>query len=278
LASGSLPWQLGKFILMWLLLSLAYVYPSYLFWMGERRLRVLILALVAPLAINLYFALIWLGTDRQRFMPSLLSVIALGALSAGDLLKRVARPRWMALALAGAVLFIALVNYFEVLRPTQARFRRLASEWASARPFLTSRDLLVTFGRDMNYHALMLAYGGSPYLTLTNDETYYQWDRPDWQAHFHAAVREAAARGGRVFVMDRVVLGVNPVAAAWSEKQHPRPTVRGFAGFLRSAYCVTPGFRVGEFEYFELNWRAQPCPPGALGAEVAAEPRAEEPR
>jgi len=278
LAIGSLPWQLGKFIFIWLLLLLAYAYPFFLFWNADRRLRVLILALAAPLAINIYFALIWLGTDRQRFMPSLLSVIALGTLSTGDLLKRFPRPRWVALALGAAVLLVALVNYFEVLRPTQARFRRLAAEWASAHSFLTPGDLLVTFGRDVNYHALMLAYGTAPYLTLTNDETYYQWDQPDWQVRFHAAVREAWQRGGRVFVMDRIAFGVNPVSAAWSEKQHPRPTVREFAAFLRSAYCVTLGFRVGQFEYFELNWRAQPCPPRALSARLEAEPPSEAPR
>lgn len=252
---GSMTWQMSKFIFIWLLLIFVYLYPWVMFKRASRRQRTLILALYIPLAINMFFALGWLGTDLQRFLPTMLSQIGLGALAVEDLLCRVSRPRMVG-ALAFTILtFIAAVNLTESVLPSQREFTVLPEQMKAIRPYVGRGDLLVTFGRDLDntYNTACMFYADTNCITLTNDGFTYNWDRPDWRAAFDQQLRDTRHRGARLFVCDRLAIGYNPSQAAWSEKQHPRPTVRQFAEFLRTDYCVTPAFYLGSLQYFEVK-------------------------
>ena len=263
---GSLPWQLSKFFLVWILLVPIYLYPLWLMWSPRSIPRGVIFALYAPFIVNFVFALGWLGTDLQRFMPTFPSLIALGAISAQDWMRRARKPRLWGAAICAALAFIAADNLVESNLRTQRQLRDLAGQMKAIDPFTHPADLVANFGRDLSvtYQTMTRYYGGAIALTLTNDNTYYDWDSPKWQENVAKLVRERRALGGRVFLMDRVVLGVNPVQAAWSEKQHAKPTVREFAAHVRAAYCVLPGFSIGPDAYFELRENTGSCPAGAL--------------
>lgn len=263
---ASLPWQLGKFALVWLLLVLVYLYPLWMLRAADAPMRMLIGALYVPLAINMIFALGWLGTDEQRFLPTMFSQFALAALSAKDLLARVPQPRLLAGALVAALVFIAGVNLVEIELPSQRQYIVLEAEMKAVQPLIQTADVAFNFGRDIdvNYLTLSNYYFSTRFINTTTDVTAYAWDRADWKDYFIKRLRTAEAKGGRVFVMDRMALGGNPPEAAWSEKQHPRPTVREFSEFLRSEYCVVPVFQLRGNEYFRVAAKDAACPANAL--------------
>ncbi len=271
LRMASLRWQLAKFALVWTLLLLVYVYPLAMLGKAGTEQRIVILALFVPLAINMVFALGWLGSDVQRFMPSMFSQFALGALAVQHWLARTRWPRLVAGALIASLLFIAADNLRESLLPSQIRYQRLAEQMKSIRPYVKPPDLLVTFGRDVSitYLTMIRYYAGPHFLTTTNDGSTYNWDRNDWREHFAERVKTPGQRAGRFFLMDRMALGLNPPRAAWSEVQHPHPTVKEFAAFVQSEFCLTPAFHIGSSQYFEVARKTTPCPAGALvpGAE-----------
>ncbi len=263
---ASLPWQFGKFALVWLLLVLVYLYPLWMLRAAGTRMRILIGALYMPLAINMVFALGWLGTDEQRFLPTMLSQFALAALAMQDLLARVPQPRLLAGAIVAALVFIAGVNLLEVELPSQRQYIVLEAEMKAVQPLVKPVDVGINFGRDIdvNYMTLSNLHLGTRFINTTNDPNSYAWDRADWKDYFNTRLRAAEAKGGRVFVMDRMALGVNPPEAAWSEKQHPRPTVREFSEFLRREYCVIPVFQLRGSEYFRIAAKDAACPANAL--------------
>ncbi|MBI1749145.1 MAG: hypothetical protein HY234_02590 [Acidobacteria bacterium] len=271
---ASLPWQLGKFVLVWLLLAPVYLYPLYLMWKGDTRMRILCGALYVPLAINMYFSVGWLGSDVQRFMPSMLSQYVFGALAVQDLLRRVPRPRLLAGMLVACLAFIAADNFVESLLPSQRRYMVLEAEMKTVRPFLKPDDLPVNFGRDasITYLTMTNLYGGARFLNTTNDYTKYAWDRTDWMNYFNEKVKTVESRGGRAFVMDRLALGQNPPEAAWSEKQHPRPSLKQFASFLQNEYCLLPSFQIEGRRYFQLSPRTSGCPASALAPAAENRP------
>jgi hypothetical protein len=145
----------------------------------------------------------------------------------------------------------------------------LAAAMRSIRPYTRPNDLMINFGRDLpiSYQTMTRYYGGAMFLTATNDAPTYDWDRADWQQNLERIRLETEARGGRMLVMDRLALGMNPVSAAWSERQHPNPTVKQFAAYLRSRYCVIPALYVGQQCYYHVAAREGSCPAGALAEE-----------
>lgn len=263
---GSFPWEFSKFVFVWVLLILVYLYPLWLFWRAGWQRRTLIALLYLPLAINMYFALGWLGSDVQRFMPTMFSQFALAALCVQDLLGRMRRPRLYGAALVGCLVFIAGANLVESLLPSQQNHIKLAAAMRSIRPYTRPTDLMINFGRDLpiSYQTMTRFYGGAMFLTATNDAPTYDWDRADWKNEIERIRRRTESSGGRLFVIDRLALGLNPVSAAWSERQHPNPTVRQFAGHLRTRYCVLPAFFVGDQRYYRVAERFGACPADAL--------------
>jgi hypothetical protein len=269
---GNFPWQLSKFVFVWLLLALVYVVPIYLLSKSGTDTRKRIVAMLLPVAATMYFAILWLGTDRQRFMPVFVSEVLLAGWSVQELLKRVSRPRMLAALLTASVVFIAGCNLLEVKLPTQTRFLVLRGEWSPLKLILRKSDLVIDFGRDFDYQPLITYYANAGFLNVSNEKQFYDWDHPEWQRNFHRIVEQRMAGGGRVFVLERLALGHRPLEAAWSEKLHPRPTVAEFAAYLRASYCVVSGFQMGRFQYFELRPASQPCPPGSLKPEPIPPP------
>ena len=269
---GYFPWQFGKFVLVWLMLMLVYLYPVWLFWKASWLRRTLIVLLYLPLAINMFFALGWLGSDVQRFMPSMLSQFTLGALSFQDLLVRVRRPRLVGGALAASLVFVAGVNLTESLLPSQVAHLELKATMSAIQPYTRPADIMLNFGRDLpiSYQTATRYYGGARALTATNDVTKFDWDRRDWRDEIERIRRRAESQGGRLLVMDRLAEGHNPVSAAWTEKQHPRPTVRQFAQHLRERYCVVPLFDMGAGRYYRLADRSSACPADSLPSSLEA--------
>ncbi len=261
LAMASLPWLATKFVFVWILLLLCYIGPFFLFRRAEWSTRALIVALYVPLAMNFWFGLGWLGTDVQRFMPTMLSQFVLAALVVQWLLRRVSYPRALAWVLTACVVFIAADNLIESLLPSQRRYIALERQMSELKPYLRSNDLLVSFGRDVTISYLtMSAYHAGAYgLNLTNDHTRWNWDRPEWRQALSQVFETTWSRGGRVFVMDRLAEGFNPPAAAWNERQHPAPTVQEIAAFLRSDYCSHPVLQLESARYYMVWRRSQGC-------------------
>jgi hypothetical protein len=259
---ASFPWQAAKFGLVWVLLLSVYVYPLWIWRQARRWLKSVIFALYVPLAINMWFGLGWLGSDVQRFMPTMLSQFALAAISIQYLLSRVPRPRVVAGILVACIGFIAANNFLESLLPSQRRYIVLERELSGLRPYLRENDLFVTFGRDFTISsaAMSVYYGGVHYLNLTNDITRWHWDSTAWNTSFDEVIRSTWAEGGRVYIMDRLAHGLNPPVAAWNEEQHPKPTLGDFGRFLTEGYCVVPAFVIESSEYFAVVPKQPRCP------------------
>jgi hypothetical protein len=257
---GSLPWQLGKFILVWLLALPIYLYAPLAFRRAGPERRVLLFCFFVPLALNGVFALLWLGSDQQRFLPSLPNLVVLGAFAAQDWLARLRRPQVAAGALLAALAFIAAVNYAEGIRPRQREFREYSAVMKQVAGRAGENDFVIFFGRDLSitYRTMVRYFIGVPFVNL-NDEAYFKWERADWAQQLEGFIQPVLARGGRVFVIDRLALGNNPVAAAWSEKQRPKPTVKDISLYLRAHYCLTPGWNIGEVSYWQLAPRDASC-------------------
>jgi len=228
------------------------------------------------LAINILFALGWLGTDLQRFLPTMLSQIGLGAVAMQDLLGRVPRPRLLGALAVLSLVFVAGDNLLESLLPSQREYTVLAEQMKAIRPNVHRADWLITFGKDLNgddtYDRLVLFYTHAESFSVTNDAYTYSWDRPDWQGGFASLLDRAAKGGGRLFVIDRLVLGFNPPEAAWSEHQHAHPTVKQFSQFLQSKYCFTPAFQIGKTEYFEVLANKPACSPALAANQPVMQP------
>ncbi len=273
-ALASFHWQFGKFIFTWVLLVLVYLYPLLMLRRTSVEKRLLIALLYVPLAINMFFALAWLGSDEQRFMPSMFSQFALGALAVQDLLPSMRRPRLLAAPLLLSVAFIAGDNLLEALLPSQTAHLRLAAEMKAIRPYVREKDLLLDFGREFpsSFHPMIQYYAGAKYLPLIGDIAVWNWDRPDWGGATHQLMEKTWQRGGRVFVMDRLALGLNPPEAIWSDKQHPRPSAPEFGRFLRETFCVTPAFHLGKFRYYQVEPRGPSCPATILESATARLP------
>lgn len=263
---GSFPWQLAKYVFVWSILGAIYLRSLWLAFRGAPQIRLLVLAFAIPLLITLVFAFGWLGTDLQRFAPAMPSLVVLGALCVQQWMPTLRSPRSFAVVAWACLVFIAVDNLVESNLRSRAYISEVAEQMEAIRPLTRNSDLLVNFGRDfpVTYQTMTRYYGGASSLTLTNDGVFYDWDSPLWKEEIQKYVEKHKKMGGRVFMMDRVVEGVNPVEAAWSEKQHGKPTVREFAQYLRSQYCVLPAFKVGRQAYFELRENAGACPVGSL--------------
>jgi hypothetical protein len=162
-----------------------------------------------------------------------------------------------------SLIFMAGVNMFEWVLPLQREYTALAEQAKAIRSYVQRGDLLVTFGRDLSgddtYDRMVLFYADADTFTVTNDAYAYNWDLPDWQANFASVLYRVQKSGGALFVVDRLALGFNPPHAAWSERQHPYPTVRKFSRFLQTEYRVTPAFYLGSSQYFRVEQPKANC-------------------
>ena len=261
---GSLPWLLAKFVLAWAVLIPIYFYPLFAFRRAAADRQVILACFFAPLALNLVFALLWLGSDQQRFLPSLLSLVVLGALALESLLSSLANrasARKFAIAVALIVVgFFAGDNLVEGTLRDQRQFTVLAGEMQAAQGSVNENDFILLFGRDFSvtYHTMVAYYLGPSYLDM-DDVAFYDWTGPNWRRQLASYIEPPLSRGGRVFVVDRLALGLNPVSAAWSEVQRPHPSVREVSRFLRDNYCLHPAWSIGPTAFWQLERRGAAC-------------------
>ena len=264
IADGSLGWELSKFTLAWLMLVPVYAYPLMAFGAAPSQRKVVLAAFFTPLAVNLVFALLWLGSDEQRFLPSLINVVVLGAIgySAALVHYRDSKPKRQKFVTGtlAILLFVAAINLVDGVLRQQREFTHLSQEMERARGAANENDFVVFFGRDISptYETMMAYYLGPSYLDM-GDESFYHWGRPDWATQLSSRIEPVLARGGRVFVVDRLALGLNPVSAAWSEVQRPYPKVKDIALFLRTRFCVTPAWHIGTDSYWQVAPRTPAC-------------------
>jgi hypothetical protein len=259
---GFLPWQLGKYIFAWLLLAAIYLYPLLAFSRAFRQKRVVLLSFGVALLPNLAFALLWLGEAPARFLPSLLSLVVFGAMALEDALGRLRLRRYLAASVGIGLLLIAAVNLVEGIHPMQIYYSALTQRMEKADGKGGPKDLVLTFGRDFTetYHMMLRYYfGPGSCQSLTNDGFTYNWDRADWQQELVRMARERTEGGGHVFIDERLARGLNPVSAAWSEVQHPRPTIREVSEFFRSNFCLEPAWHIGSAEYWRLDAPSAHC-------------------
>lgn len=271
LAVGSLPRQMSRFVVAWVLVAPLYLYPILAFPRAAPKRRALLVAFFLPLAVNMGFALAWLGSDQQRFQPSLVSLGVLGAFAVTSLLEYLRNNiRWRRLAVAtilSLLAFVSGVNLFDGVLREQREFTALADEMKQVRGAADTRDFVVFFGRDLSvtYHTMLTYYLGPSYVDL-GDETFFHWESPNWAHQLASRIDPVLARHGRVFVVDRLALGVNPISAAWSEVQRPHPTVREIGAFLHAKYCLKPAWKIGPNVYWQVERRTDPCNVGISGA------------
>lgn len=264
LETGSFPWEMSKFVVAWILVAPLYLYPFLAFPRAAPAGKVLLASFFLPLAVNMAFALAWLGSDLHRFQPSILSLGVLGALGAISLLERLrehpARRRLVIAAILAVLVFVAVVNLFDGVLREQRKYTALAQEMERNRGAANEHDLVVFFGRDFSetYFEMVSYYLGPPFFDM-NDDFYFHWGHPDWVNQLSSHFDPVLARGGRVFVVDRLALGVNPASAEWSEVQRPYPKVKDIASFLRRNYCLTPGWRIGSVTYWQVSSLTPSC-------------------
>ena len=258
---GSLPWQLTKFLLAWLLALPIYLYPILAFRHSSREKKVILVSFTVPLLLNLIFALGFMGSDAERFLPSFGSLAVLGALGLGRSTMQLRWRHTLSVLPAAVLAFIAGVNLVEGALAEKHYFTGLARQMKDAAGHAGPRDFVFFFGRDFShtYCTMLRYYVGASYLNLSADLAFPAWDRPDWQQELTADVARARAEGGRVFVVDRLALGENPISAAWSEVQHPKPTVQEVTYFLRTNFCLTPAWNIGPTAYWQLAPRTLSC-------------------
>jgi hypothetical protein len=267
LAIGSLPWQLAKFALAWAVLIPIYLYPLLAFRRAASDRRAILACFFIPLALNLIFALLWLGSDEQRFLPSLLSLVVLGALGLESLLGSLANRAGARKSAVAVVLivagFFAGDNLAEGTLREQRQFTVLAQEMQAVQGRVNENDFILFFGRDFSitYHTMVAYYLGPSYIDM-GDAAYYDWTGPNWRRQLASYIEAPLSGRGRVFVVDRLALGLNPVSAAWSEIQRPHPTVREVSQFLRDNYCLHPAWSIGPTAFWQLERRSAACATG----------------
>jgi hypothetical protein len=274
---GSFPWEAGKFIVAWILVAPLYLYPLLVFRRAGSGRQAVLASFFLPLAVNVIFGLAWLGSDQQRFQPSFPSLAVLGALSAASLLEHLREKlRWRRAAVAAILsllAFVAGVNLIDGVLREQREFTVLAQDMEHARGSTGENDFVIFFGRDLSvtYHTMLSYYLGPAYVDL-DDEAYFHWERADWAQQLASRINPVLSRGGRVYVVDRLALGVNPISAAWSEVQRPYPKVKDIAGFLGDHYCLTPGWRIESISYWRVSPKTSPCPPAPGASQAGVHP------
>lgn len=258
---GSLPWQSTKFVLALLLVLPIYLYPILAFRRSSCKKKIILVSFSVPLLLNLIFALGFMGSDVERFLPSFGCLAVLGALRLRGSTMQLRWRHTLSVLLAVALAFIAGVNLVEGALAEKRYFTGLARELKDAAGHPGPRDFVFFFGRDFShtYCTMLHYYLGASYLNLSANLAFPYWDRPDWQEELTAYIARGRAEGGRVFVVDRLALGENPISAAWSEVQHPKPTVREVTYFLRTSFCLTPAWKIGPTAYWQLAPRTLSC-------------------
>lgn len=237
LHEGSFPWS------AWLLTPLTmYALTAFFVYHLLKNLRShthfehgLIIASAVAVAVNLLFALLWQGTDLERYFPSLpfqLLLLALTLKHAPD------TPR------ATAVLVISLgivawINW-------QAAFLSVLSShsyrqvWLSQlRRVATSRDLLVVLGQRKR----VIEAPHDPQMPRIRNLTIDITTLGDgWKAAALRDIQTTVQHGGRVFLGDSLFGSDSARRDGWSFKEIPSPSPQQIQSVFLSFKSNTVAF------------------------------------
>lgn len=176
----------------------------------------LIIASVVAIATNLLFALLWQGTDLERYFPSLPFQLLLFALS----LQQVAATRRAIAVIVIALGFIAWINW-------QAAFLGVLSSHSQRQIWLsqlhrvaTGRDLLVVLGQ--NKFAIVSPH--DPQMPkIDNLAIDIQLHGAGWKALVLRDIDSTLQHGGRVFLGDSLFGTDSAPRDGWSFQERPSP-------------------------------------------------------
>ena len=177
----------------------------------------LIIASVVAIAANLPFALLWQGTDLERYFPSLPFQLLLLALA----LQQPADARRATAVLVIALGFIAWINWHAAfLRGLSSHSYRQV--WLSQlRRVATARDLVVVLGQSKS--AIVAPH--DPQMPKIDNLTIEIVDRgAGWKAAELRNIEATLQHGGRVFLGDSLFGSDSAPRDGWSFKEFPSPS------------------------------------------------------
>jgi hypothetical protein len=198
----------------------------------------LIIASAVAIAANLLFALLWQGTDLERYFPSLPFQLLLFALT----LQQVADARRATAVLVIVLGFIAWINW-------QAAFRGVLSSRSYRQVWLsqlqrvaTGRDLLVVLGQNKTD---IVAPHDPQMPRVHNLALVIPMCGACWEAAELRAIESTLQHGGRVFLGDSLFGSDSAPRDGWSFKEYPSPSPqqiqRVFLPFKSNSVAFTAG-------------------------------------
>jgi Dolichyl-phosphate-mannose-protein mannosyltransferase len=240
LHEGSFPWSAWMLTpLMMYALAAFCAYRLLKSFRGRSHFEQgLIVASAVAIATNLLFALLWQGTDLERYFPSLPFQLLLFALS----LQRATPTRRAIAVLVGALGFIAWINW-------QAAFLSVLSSHSERQIWLsqlhrvaTGRDLLVVLGQ--NKFAVVSPH--DPQMPkIHNLAIDIQLRGAGWKALVLRDVDSTLQHGGRVFLGDSLFGTDTAPRDGWSFQERPSPSPQEiqsvFLPFKSSTVAFTAG-------------------------------------
>jgi hypothetical protein len=198
----------------------------------------LIIASAVAIAANLMFALLWQGTDLERYFPSLPFQLLLFALT----LQQAADTRRATVVLVIALGFIAWINW-------QAAFLRVFSSHSYRQVWLsqlhrvaTGRDLLVVLGQNK----LLITAPHDPQMPkIDNLALEIHMRGAGWKTAALPDIEATLQHGGSVFLGDSLFGSDSASRDGWSFKETPSPSPQQIQSVFLPFKSNTVAFTAG---------------------------------
>ena len=210
-------------------------------WNGlaERR-RILVCCAALALAGNLCLAVLWQGTDLERYLPSLPLLALLVGLVLSQLETRL--PVATTAIACAALTVVAGVNVVGTFRRVLAA-DSFKQRWISEiRRNTKSGDVVFVLG---DRKAQIVDPHNPNFPRIVNVSYLIGSPGEDWRIRCARAIAEARENQQRIFVGESVLRSDNAPRDGWSFRQHPTPTANEIAEFFasvkadRAAFVVT---------------------------------------
>ena len=265
LHEGSFPWS------VWMLSPLVvYALTAYCAYRLLRSFRrqphfaqAMIIACAVAIAANLLFALLWQGTDLERYFPSLPFQLLLLALALqGMAIGRLARA-----ALVVALGCIAWVNWHAAFLTVLSGDSHRQVWLRELRRAADGRDLLVVLGQSK---LAVTAPHDAQMPRIDNLVLEVRTRGAGWKAAVLQNMATTVQHGGRVFLGDSLFDGEVARRDGWSFREYPSPSMQQIQSTFLPFKSDTVAFTAGG----ERVWLAQkaamadpeehPASPGAI--------------
>jgi hypothetical protein len=202
--------------------------------------RSLIAVCVAAVLTNLLFAVLWQGTDLERYFPSLPFQLVLVALALKCMPDGGRESSTMLLGIP-VLLVVGLVNWFGTFLPMLGS-DSYRQAWIRELHGVTSEnDLVIVLGQRK---LVVLAPHDSrlPHIDNLANEIVMRGD--GWRAAELKNIDSTMKRGGRVFLGDSLFGETTAARDGWSFSEYPRPTPSDIDGAFRPFKSNRVGFVV----------------------------------